>query len=622
MQHFSQLLNDISYNDNVITVKEAKNTTSLIEIIDNLLLKYLKIQARGGTDVLLNEQQKRKSAICSGASKLLFQVLNITAPRSSNQNQFNITVDADKSKMNLGSLLLFLCDQVAAYPATEINFFNTIATKYDAASGSGTEAYLEKIEQSLKAITENGTTGKYTEVDQPMDTCQVTIHVGDLVLLTFSYTLNTTNEEDTVIKKFLEMITDCINKLQPVLEKSWPNFEQNKEFVNTVTDYFQYIDNKKIFPKGLPKTKINQLKILLEKLVNDKKLKPAYGDPNETFTKTSISFPHDLKTDSLSYSSIESGKGKTKFQLELNNFFEKEDKSPLIINQKDVLFYFLIVQIIKYFQNYWKEALKYVSKELGTQQTLASLQIHQFFSTHPTVPILNETQCSVSSITGTICNLDCLGTGTMESEEFAYQSMLYKTYSDFGQIAVFYCTVMNNISAELSPLGTWNQGRNIFISFDRICSRIACLFIAITIYENLDKEAAVAPITVFVDNTLYTPAIEAAGNLIGFSSSGFGKKTKIKKPKIKYPDKVIKLAKKYNINLDKNTIKNLKNLYNVQKSAKKLNIKITKKTSTGKRIYKTEKELIKNIKEYNQSHNNKTLQKVKLLREKAKKKKY
>ena len=164
-----------------------------------------------------------------------------------------------------------------------------------------------------------------------------------------------------------------------------------------------------------------------------------------------------------------------------------------------------------------------------------------------------------------------------------------------------------------------NQGRNIFITFDRICSRIACLFIPITIFENLNKEAAVAPVTVFVDKNMYNKSTVGAQALLNLHPTSFGKRNTTKKSKIKYPDKVIKLAKKYNINLDKNTIKNLKNLYIVQKSAKKLNIKITKKTSTGKRIYKTEKELIKNIKEYNQSHNNKTLQKVKLLREKAKK---
>ena len=66
--------------------------------------------------------------------------------------------------------------------------------------------------------------------------------------------------------------------------------------------------------------------------------------------------------------------------------------------------------------------------------------------------------------------------------------------------------------------------------------------------------------------------------------------------KLQYSNKVINLAKKYRIKLDNNTIENIKNLISTQKKAKKLRIRITTENSKGQKIYKTNTELLKNIK--------------------------
>ena len=101
-------------------------------------------------------------------------------------------------------------------------------------------------------------------------------------------------------------------------------------------------------------------------------------------------------------------------------------------------------------------------------------------------------------------------------------------------------------------------------------------------------------------------------NIIGGSSSGFGKHKKIRKTnkvikknkrresnkKQKYKENIIKLAKKYRISINKSTIKNIKNIQKLHKIAKKLKINITKKNKNGKRIYKTIKQLENEINKF------------------------
>ena len=478
----------------IINEAQAKDTKELTKIIDNILEEYLDIKAIKVSDFLLDEQQKRKSNICSGASNILLKVKDaMILENIEDKNKYNITVDADKSKINLGSFLLMLCDQLAINNSTKINFYNTIATKYDAASGSGTKSYLDSINKSLEILTSNNEHGKYEVVDNIED-LNIIIKYNNIPLINFTYR----NQDDKVIL--------------------------------TISQFFS----------------------------NDWNLYPAA-----------------LTEDINSVSAITT----------TNNVY----------------------------------AETYVTPSVPTNPSVV-----------PAVPYTDATP-SVPTASASIISSAVQGSLNIQT----YKQILCKTLSDFGQVAVF------NIYSE-------EKKRNIFITFDKICSRIACLFLPYTIFENLNPDIAIAPITVFIlkknfellkdtvesllklndSENQRTQELTSAARILlqmrGEKSINRLKRQKTasffgKKNKIKHQDKVIKLAKKYRIKFDKNTIKNLKNLYNVQKIAKKYNIKITKKTSKGKRIYKSEKELIKNIKEFNKSHNNKTLKKVKLLREKAKK---
>ncbi len=464
-----------------ISEAQAKNTKVLTNIIDNILEEYLDIKAIEVSDFLLDEQQKRKSNICSGASNILLKVKDMMiTSRITDTNKYNITVDADKSKINLGSFLLLLCDQLANDTSTSITFNDTIATQYDAASGSGTKSYLESIYKSLNILTNNNTIGNYKVVNNT-ENLNIIIEYDTIPLINFTYR----NQDDKVIL--------------------------------TISQFFS----------------------------NNWSLEPAA-----------------LTEDNNSVSAITT----------TNNVYP----------------------------------YTYATPDVSTSPSV--VPVSQYTGETPSV-----STASASIITPAVAFTVNIQT---------YKQILCKTLSDFGQVAVY------NIYSE-------EEKRNIFITFDKICSRIASLFIPYTLFENLNADIAIAPITVFILKTqfqYFENTIKALLNLINSPSkrqrseispeSSWGQNTASffgKKNKIKHQDKVIKLAKKYRIKFDKNTIKNLKNLYNVQKIAKQYNIKITKKTSKGKRIYKSEKELIKNIKEFNKSYNNKTLKKVKLLREKAKK---
>ena len=82
---------------------------------------------------------------------------------------------------------------------------------------------------------------------------------------------------------------------------------------------------------------------------------------------------------------------------------------------------------------------------------------------------------------------------------------------------------------------------------------------------------------------------------------GFGKykaksskRNKSNKKMKEHTEKVVKLAKKYRIKLDKNTVKNIKLVQKLHEKAKKMKIRITKVTKKG-RIYRTPNEIINEI---------------------------
>jgi hypothetical protein len=189
----------------IINEAQAKNTKELTKIIDNILEKYLDIKAIQASDFLLDEQQIRKSKLCSGASNLLLKVKDaMIFENIVDKNKYNITVDADKSKINFGSFLLMLCDQLANDTSTSINFHNTIATQYDAASGSGTKNYLDSINESLKFLTNEKTIGTYTVNDTTKKNLNIIIKYYTIPLINFTYT----KEGDKVSLKIYQFFSN------------------------------------------------------------------------------------------------------------------------------------------------------------------------------------------------------------------------------------------------------------------------------------------------------------------------------------------------------------------------------------------------------------------------------
>ena len=80
---------------------------------------------------------------------------------------------------------------------------------------------------------------------------------------------------------------------------------------------------------------------------------------------------------------------------------------------------------------------------------------------------------------------------------------------------------------------------------------------------------------------------------------GISYKNKSKEKLEKHVNKVIQIAKKYRIKLNKETVKNIKNAIKIHNIAKKHKIKLTKMDKNNNRVYKTPKQLLKEIDKIN-----------------------
>jgi hypothetical protein len=121
------------------------STDRMVEHIDTILETMFEIIPISSGEFMSIESQGNP---CSQSADIA-ELIMTADKRTKNLDYTNryIAVDADKSKMNLSSLLLLLCDKVA-YPDNGVFGIKTAATQYDAASGSGTFSYLEKIKNS------------------------------------------------------------------------------------------------------------------------------------------------------------------------------------------------------------------------------------------------------------------------------------------------------------------------------------------------------------------------------------------------------------------------------------------------------------------------------------------
>lgn len=566
------------------------STSKMISYINYLYKKYLDIINFNSTD--FNELIGTRP--CSDSSKMIDLLIRLVrGPVTKNINKWNLCVDADKSKMNLGSLLLFFCDKVSSDSHTEINLYNTNATLYDAASGSGTFSYLNKIKDSLDSIieTSKGKIGHITEVDYTDINTEVQIMYKGVSILQFEY-------------KHLKQKVE-----NPKLEYLYYMFHE----INS--------DPTKIYNiKSGKKMENQQLNITLDNIGEFKKIIYSLIKtiPNKINVNLGIGINVDF-TQAVSWSSL------TKKTLPEFNEIYKDNMLSVVQAQFLFLCNMIITKINS--KELTLDDLKKEIEDKKINKSLLHLNIIQFFNktadkfTNYNLQLNNE-NASVPYITK-----------MFGVNEIPYVTC-FKTIGDFGQITSFYGQIQND--NEINE-------RNLFLTFDEICSKISALFLRFTIFENLDKNVSRAPLTVYIKNNSLQDiqtVISAMLSMTDMDVSFFGKyhriKNKSNSKRIKnnykktYTDKIIKIAKKYRIKLDKNVVKNIKRLFLLQKKARQLNIKITKKNSKGKRIYKTEKELIKNIKyiiksKLKKSKKEKSVQKKikeqkeKLLRENAKK---
>lgn len=208
-------------------------------------------------------------------------------------------------------------------------------------------------------------------------------------------------------------------------------------------------------------------------------------------------------------------------------------------------------------------------------------------------------------------------------ENDPFNLVYFKTAGDLGQI------LLAN-SYEKSQ----NNSMIYFLTFDRICSFISSLFNYGTIFES--GRNALFPLDIFNYNNyinfeeilsyLYSGGSYKSDYI--FSSSPKKRKTffgkskgkntskkleKLKKEALKMGlsksslkqgmaklqksvTKLKSLAKKYRLKINKKLITNIKKCIKIHDKAKKLKIKLTKTTKSGKRLYKTPSELLREIK--------------------------
>jgi hypothetical protein len=203
--------------------------------------------------------------------------------------------------------------------------------------------------------------------------------------------------------------------------------------------------------------------------------------------------------------------------------------------------------------------------------------------------IHNSGQVSVGDITSYsefINNIDKLDSIYLSS---------YKTIGDLGQIVA---------------LKTYQSDvLKVFLTFDQICSMVSSLFLNAAIFEN-SKNTAIDPLSCYVtifEKERFLNELNAITGLKMLSEYRETPGRSNKRPRVDFgkkaiPSKIKTLAKKYKISIKDKSVKKItseiKKLKKVQKQAKKLKIKITRRSKSGKRNYKSTKQLLSEIKRH------------------------
>ena len=260
------------------------------------------------------------------------------------------------------------------------------------------------------------------------------------------------------------------------------------------------------------------------------------------------------------------------------------------------------------------EIIKYTFNDTYSPQSDISLSLTKYFSNELGGHAIESSQSSVSYMSQLI------------EDTKKYEICAYKTMGDFLQIISFIETQISNPNSMYC-----------FVTADILCSKIASILTPFVIGE-LNVKDNFAGISMFFsedqinlinsipdsqkllqnkiinytqgekldeylndllsddENVSFGKVNNINNNLISTAKKlGISYKNKSKERLEKHINKVIQIAKKYRIKLNKETVKNIKNAIKIHKMAKKNKIKLTKINKNNKRVYKTPKQLLREI---------------------------
>jgi len=486
-------------------------------------------------------------ATCSGRADYLLNYLKtvyLLDPRTDIMSSYTIllAVDADKSKYTTSSLTNMACDSFAREGKFKV--LDSLASDYDSADGSVIRSVLNEFKREYNVSD--------MVIKQPGQEITYNLVIGDLPIASFTY------------------------------KKS-----------STFNDLHRLIND--IFGSG----DINSLNLPEYKLTKDQ-FKSAF-----TLLKTANNgnIPDELANEGW-------GQNATTFS---NQFFlDKSKPNYQLIND------IFIGLDPRYLQIMFNETLE-----------VSALQVNNYFGIPNSNPPFNSIkikstgQVSVKELTeygqfNAVINAYSGPKDTTNRDNIVMFSS-YKTLGDLGQIVA---------------LNQFEDGQTnflkVFLSFDRICSMISSLFIRSSLFERAGEDVPTNPMICYsVDNEIKENiavgilAGQFAPSLLTSHIANFGKrrsknvkrrsnkvkrrsknvKRRSKKVK-KCSNKLKKIAKRYCVSVKGKTVKKItsdikktkKKLKKIQKLAKKLKIKLTKRSRSGKRTYKSVKQLTKEIK--------------------------
>tara|TARA_B110000444_G_scaffold67020_1_gene62960 strand:+ start:11949 stop:13847 length:1899 start_codon:yes stop_codon:yes gene_type:complete len=356
-------------------LKKGKSETLLMgDYIDNISKRFLGID---DFNLVKDDFSRRSSNPCSQGAQTILKFINIASndEESLATGGTILAVDADKSKFRLSSFLHHICQMIT--DRYDFNLANMMATKYDSASGSGTQTFINAVETTMKTATKS-----ITEI-HPKG-INISVQIRGIVLIEYK-----------------------INPLAKLKNREW-KLKHKSEFFSphsaSNSTAFEYAKNNNIdmrIPKG------------------------TLGNKGEPLGDGGF-----LKFDS----------GKKFWNM--YNVRSQDERNKKVITLE--------------IKQFFKKKIDVFSK---TNQALDSRNTSVKSLTKEYLPI----EKNVSTV---VC---------------------YKTLGDLGQILEYF-TIYNKGS----------YGTHLFLTFDRICSRISSIFNRFTIFESQNDDEIVAPLHAFI----------------------------------------------------------------------------------------------------------------------------